>query len=423
MTAQTGTLSITLTRAEGKEHECGRPVSVASFAEANATLHAWAATAPKNGGYDKCDFLIVWQDGGTYNGRYDLKHYQTEPASLTRHMVDLAEFYTGQNCPDHMGAEDYRAYCDTVAEDTRAAYAEVLETMAALGEYTAKARPISMDLRLIISSGVPFSGLVGLGVIYTGDNANPSGVGAIMSAEPCQWSGVRAVVRLEDGREMQPTASQFGDKAGDRFRLDWKNHGAPYMAQLDAAHILRKARTSSAKELEKQAHAKALQELATQFPQLKRAEDRHAGGKLAAVNMRILLKEKFKGVKFSVTSDYNSVRVSWTGGPTDKEVNDVIGRFDIGAADTQSDYFYTVSTAFSELFGGVQYLNTSRTLGDAEIQAALTDLYGEDAPTVQDWRNGTPWTMLRQGKPDLNRYHGDNWAWLPAVRRRANGSN
>ena len=154
---------------------------------------------------------------------------------------------------------------------------------------------------------------------------------------------------------------------------------------------MRKADASASKEIAATAHAKALVDLAAQYPQLKRAETTYAGGKLAAVNMRVLLKEAFKGVKFSVTSDYNSVRVNWTDGPSDKQVNEVIGRFDIGASDSQSDYFYTVSTAFSQLFGGVQYLFTRREVSDSLVQVAIDRLYSDrsEKPTVTDYRKCT----------------------------------
>lgn len=102
-------LAITLTRAEGMEDECGQPVTVASFDAANAVLQDWSKTAPATGGYDKCDFSVIWPDGSDYEGCYDLKHRSIQPASLTAHMVDQAEYMTGQHCPVHMGGKQFRA--------------------------------------------------------------------------------------------------------------------------------------------------------------------------------------------------------------------------------------------------------------------------------------------------------------------------
>lgn len=161
---------------------------------------------------------------------------------------------------------------------------------------------------------------------------------------------------------------------------------------IDAAcKAMRKASESSAKEQAAKDHDQALIDLPLQYPQLRRSESKYAGGKLAAVNARILLKQAFKGIKFSVTSDYNSLRIVWTDGPTDGQVNEIVGRFDIGASDAQSDYFYTVRTAFSDLFGGVQYLRTKRETSDTLIQQAIDQLYRDrdNKPTVQDYRKCT----------------------------------
>jgi hypothetical protein len=199
---------------------------------------------------------------------------------------------------------------------------------------------------------------------------------------------IELLITLEDGSQHRASLADFDENANNGYRLNMKTHGAPYLAQLAAEVAMVRAQASVAKAQADQAHAQALIDLAAKYPQLQRADGRHGGGKMAAVNMRILLKEAFKGHKFSVTSDYSSVRVGWTDGPTNDEVNAVIGQFDIGAADYNTDYFYTVKTAFSELFGGVQYLNTYRDESDAFIQQALDQIYQDDAnkPSVIDYR-------------------------------------
>lgn len=73
------------------------PVTVTTWAEANAILRSWAKTAPGPGqGYDKCDFTVTWQDGETYNGRYDLEGRETETADLAAHVMAHARFMAGQ---------------------------------------------------------------------------------------------------------------------------------------------------------------------------------------------------------------------------------------------------------------------------------------------------------------------------------------
>jgi len=187
-----------------------------------------------------------------------------------------------------------------------------------------------------------------------------------------------------------PTVAVSSDTPAPRVAVssDFEPVDCDHEAMEATYKAMRKADASASKEIAATEQAKALVDLAAQYPQLKRAETTYAGGKLAAANMRILLKEAFKGVKFSVTSDYNKVSISWTDGPSDKQVNEVIGRFDIGASDSQSDYFYTVSTAFSQLFGGVQYLFTRREVSDSLVQVAIDRLYADriEKPTVTDYR-------------------------------------
>jgi hypothetical protein len=382
-----GPLTITITRAEGLSIECGKPVTVASFADADKTLNAWSDTVRPGGCSDKVDFSITWPNGETYEGTYSLKHHSSEAPSLARHLIDFAEFETGLFCPAHMTQKSYGAYLKTVTPERRAFFGGVLEILRGLGVYFPRMRPTALDLRALLQAGATPAQLVGIGVDYTPHHySSESGTGAIVSATPSDWCGMRVVVNLEDGRTLNAEAAEFADDGS--FRFNMKSHGAPYLAQLAAAVATVKASESAAKEQAEHAHAVELQRLAAEYPQLKRAESKHSGGKHAAINARILLKAAFKGIKFSVTSSYNSMRVNWIDGPTVAQVNDVIGRFDIGASDSQTDYFYTVRTAFSELFGGVQYMNVGRDETDGMILRALAHCFPQDEsrPSVEDYR-------------------------------------
>ena len=103
-------MNITLIRAEGPNDLCGKAVECASFNEANRMLHNWSWTAPKVG-HDKCDFMIV--DGATgvhYEGRFDLKHWQTESPCLQTHVVRHLEYAAtpyGQKEP-RVDTDEYR---------------------------------------------------------------------------------------------------------------------------------------------------------------------------------------------------------------------------------------------------------------------------------------------------------------------------
>lgn len=105
-------VSIWLNRAEGRHDECvaltvdGDDV----WSKANVVLLRWSHTAPKTGGYNKCDFKVTYSDGSAYDGRYDLKHNTVEWPSLEKHVRDFLTFMAGQYCPPHMTEERYRAY-------------------------------------------------------------------------------------------------------------------------------------------------------------------------------------------------------------------------------------------------------------------------------------------------------------------------
>src|SRR5215467_12129576 len=87
---------ITITRAEGLVAECNKPETATTWPHANAILFNWSRTAPEHGGYDKCDFTIVFEDGTDYNGRYDLVHYRREHPDLARHVRSFVRYLAGE---------------------------------------------------------------------------------------------------------------------------------------------------------------------------------------------------------------------------------------------------------------------------------------------------------------------------------------
>jgi len=94
--------SITLTRAEGRHEEVGKPITLQKgqhpdmWAAADKVLYGWSTTAPKEGGYDKCDFVIEYDDGEKYTGRYDLYHHSIEFPNLSKHVYDFVRFTSGK---------------------------------------------------------------------------------------------------------------------------------------------------------------------------------------------------------------------------------------------------------------------------------------------------------------------------------------
>lgn len=102
--------SITITRAEGTIEEVDRPKTISSFEEADRVLREWSETAPKELGYDKCDFTITYEDGETYKGRYDLKHWATEYPNLGKHVREFLTFHAGKRKPAWMTEEQYESF-------------------------------------------------------------------------------------------------------------------------------------------------------------------------------------------------------------------------------------------------------------------------------------------------------------------------
>lgn len=101
-----------------------------------------------------------------------------------------------------------------------------------------KTAPVAVSLASVLGRGAPCTGLVGFGVDYLGDGATlpaPCVVqGAIVAARACPAHGAMVDIALEDGTQHSALpGSAFGP--GGRWRLNLKNHGAPYLAQLASA--------------------------------------------------------------------------------------------------------------------------------------------------------------------------------------------
>lgn len=433
-------LAITLARAEGPADDCGRPVTVATFAAADAVLRAWATTAPKTGGYDKCDVRITWPAGGGYAFRYDLQHAdKAGPADLARHLVDTVAFYLGEACPEHMTAATYAEYLASLPEGTAAAYAEIRQHLQALGAWREVARPVVFDLPAAVRAGhLQPAHLVGVGVVYTGyrDACNdlPRGVGAIVEAEAGPF-GLRLRVLLEDGRELRPCNGHEFRDGGHRpalYRVDWRVHGAPYLAQLHAARAAAVAAKSSAAEMERRAQEAERARLLEQHPELERVGSGRSGHATAAGNLRRMLAAAWPGVKFSVrSSSYAggcSIDVQWTDGPAPALVDEIAGRFEGGSFDGMTDSYTHRRTPWTELFGDADYVHTRRTLSDAGLAAVIAQVWGDasNAPTVEQLKR-TPWE-LRDAERQVNQAARE-WsapaapAKAPSRGRRAGGGS
>jgi len=121
---------ITIERVEGLIEECVTKTAT-SWAEANAILLKWSRTAPEHGGYDKCDFKIVFEDGYEYEGRYDLMHYRRERPDLGKHVRDFVSYHAGKLpgwCRKPEDVERVTKHQNSLGDETRANAVKWLKT-------------------------------------------------------------------------------------------------------------------------------------------------------------------------------------------------------------------------------------------------------------------------------------------------------
>ena len=92
------------------------------------------------------------------------------------------------------------------------------------------------------------SDLVGLGLDYPGNYSTPSGRGAITAAD-----GEMLTITMEDGRRWKEHLQEFQRYLNCKIRpiyvLNKQFHGAPYLAQLEAAHQLKTANDKAAAQV------------------------------------------------------------------------------------------------------------------------------------------------------------------------------
>lgn len=110
------------------------------------------------------------------------------------------------------------------------------------------------------------------------------------------------------------------------------------------------------------------------FSHLRQLE-KYAKSTDVAKNVRLELKHHFPKTKFSVKTSKgchtDKISISWTDGPTEKQIKTIAMKFKIGHFDAQQDLQSTEYTPFAEVFGGVDFLSISRFLTDEIIVNAI----------------------------------------------------
>ncbi len=83
------------------------------------------------------------------------------------------------------------------------------------------------------------------------------------------------------------------------------------------------------------------------------------------------LKKAFPHVKFSVTSDYNSVRVNWTNGVTEKMVDEITSKYEAGKFDGMTDLYEYTNNRHD--VPQVNYVFLTRTISEDIYQEKFID--------------------------------------------------
>ena len=83
------------------------------------------------------------------------------------------------------------------------------------------------------------------------------------------------------------------------------------------------------------------------------------------------LKKVFPGVKFSVISDYDCVRISWTNGPSAKMVEEITNKYEMGRFDGMTDS-YEYSNRRDDV-PQVSYVFTNRTISEDIYEAKFRE--------------------------------------------------
>jgi len=147
---------------------------------------------------------------------------------------------------------------------------------------------------------------------------------------------------------------------------------------------------------------------------------RYIETKEVAKFIRAILKETFgKAAKFSVRSDNysmgSSINITWTGGPSEDQVNDAVkflsGSYFDGMQDYKGSRFHTLDNAPVRLAADFIFATRSKT--DEEIELALM-LAAQDhgftgTNTVAEYRSGSLMNVYAEGDEtctDLQTYVG-----------------
>ncbi|CDN31881.1 hypothetical protein BN938_1801 [Mucinivorans hirudinis] len=183
------------------------------------------------------------------------------------------------------------------------------------------------------------------------------------------------LIRTPSGRAITVDAQGYDYMRYTGLLPHYKTSMAADCAKATA--ILTKAQNEEAEEKQTQkaeAERRYQQEckrVAKDYPFLTVTVDKY-DQKVAANNLRVLLKRKFSETKFSVKKYYyDSYTVSWVDGPTVGQVTEITRLFRNEGFDGMTDSSYPIITPFNERYGGIGSISAERKVSEHYKEAEL----------------------------------------------------
>src|SRR3990167_5287696 len=252
-------------------------------------------------------------------------------------------------------------------------------------------------------------------VVSYGDMANPRQKAVVVEADGSIHG--QKVVFVEDYHTSTVSKTYLDSPGG------WQYEAAPDFSAEECAFLVQRSheavidREKAGKEAA-EAFKQQVADLISQHPHLIPGRDRVT----AAKNIRVELARAFPGVKFSVKgrsfSGGDDINVSWTDGPTSKQVEAIIQKYSAGSFDAFDDSYTYSHSAWIEAFGDAKYIMGNRHYSDALVVKAMEKIkaqYGDaEAPTVEQYNNGQA-----NGSPLGNAEGSNHWNWQSLINRTA----
>lgn len=220
-------------------------------------------------------------------------------------------------------------------------------------------------------------------IVYGYGYAMSESIGAIIS-EPNEYGVQKGVyIAGEEGffnidKYARPHSKKFG--IGNYYDDDFKILEADKIEEAVNAAKAYELQVIADEEAKKQADDSEKSALPKKYPHLtvNYSDDQTTTKK----NIIATLKKFWPAVKFSVRKDYHrTYRISWVDGPSTEEVETETRCFESYKTDETGDFRDPAPSNFNNVFGGVEYLFTSREMSPETeaLKPGFIEMYGEQS--------------------------------------------